>query len=171
MKIIAYLITLFSIALLTSGCAKQVSSNIDSGSVLEQGVNRYKNLIDVRLDGANEGAISEIFGKVINSAPTVISATRYSSRIVPDNPQACWMIWRAKVNDAGNTFQLQTDMMEMFTEISRAGGYLDIYSVPYRYTPAEIALLKGIRPGDTTSKSIQFIVDRELARDKEMAGE
>ncbi len=175
MKSILTLFALFTLAVLTSGCAGQAGAELGgqsvSGSVLEQGVNRHRNLIDVRLAGANEGVLTEIFGKVVVSAPTVLSATRYSSQIVPDNPQACWLLWRVRVDDSGDGFRLQTDMMDMLQEINRAGGYLDLYGVPYRYSRSEIGMLKGIRPGDATSRSLQFVVDRELARDREMAGQ
>ncbi len=129
---------------------------------------RYDNLIDVRLEGANEPVLTEVFGKVVSSAPTVVSAKRYSANIIPDNPQACWLIWRAKIGK-GDAFQLQVDMMDMFREISRAGGYLDMYGVRYRYSPAEVDLLKGIRVLGATSRSLSFLVDRELVRDREMA--
>lgn len=128
----------------------------------------YENMIDVRLEGATEGTLTEVFGKVVNSAPTVVSAKRYSTNIVPDNPQACWLLWRVEIGE-GDGFQLQTDMMDMFREIDRAGGYLEMYGIPYRYSSSEIDLLKGIRPSDATSRALWFVVDRELARDKEMA--
>lgn len=176
MKFISYLVGLYALLLLASGCARQASADLApgqtaSGTAIGQGIDRYHNMFEVRLDGANEGVLAEVFGKVVVSAPTVLSATRYSSRIMPDSPQECWIIWRVKVEENGNSFRLQTDMMEMFNEISAAGGYIDLYGVPYRYNASEIALLKGIRPGDATSRALQFVVDRELARDREMAGQ
>jgi len=165
--------------LMSSGCTQKTAvaypgavqeAPEQGGSILDRGVDRYTNLVDVRLEGATEGAITEVFGKVVSSVPGVVSAKRYSSRIVPDNPQACWILWRVTTRGEANTFTLQTEMMEMFSEVIAAGGYVDIYSVPYRYSPPEIGLLKGMRPMDATSRSITFIVDRELARDREMAG-
>lgn len=44
------------------------------------------------------------------------------------------------------------------------------YGVPYRCTAAEIDLLKGIRPGDSSTREIPFVVDRERARGREFTG-
>lgn len=162
MKTIHFLVALVALSLL-AGCGAKNSAN-DGGAMLSG----YDNLIDVRLEGANEPALTEIFGKVVNSAPTVVSAKQYAVNIVADNPQACWLIWRAEVKEGG-AFQLQTDMMDMFGEIYRTEGFLDLYGVPYRYAASEVDLLKGVRVSEAISKRLRFIIDRELARDKEMA--
>ncbi|WP_155313640.1 hypothetical protein [Desulfosarcina ovata] len=59
----------------------------------------------------------------------------------------------------------------MVDDILYAKGNLTLRGVTYRYTPSEIDLLKGIRPGEATSREIQFVIDRERARDKEFQGE
>ena len=152
-----------------------VSGNAGSaGSVTRAGVveNRSKgleNLIEVRLDGGTEYTHTEVFGKVINTVRGVVEAKRYASTIIPDNPQACYAIWRVRIEDT-DPFRLQANVIKMIHDILEAGGEITINGVPYRYTPAEVDLLKGIRPGDTTSRSIQFVIDRELARDKEFSG-
>ena len=61
-------------------------------------------------------------------------------------------------------------MMKMIDDILDAGGEITLKGVPYRYTAAEIDLLKGLRPGDSTTREIQFVVDRERARDREFSG-
>ena len=45
------------------------------------------NIIEVRLDGATEYTLSEVFAKVINTAAGVVEAKRMASSIVPNNPQ------------------------------------------------------------------------------------
>lgn len=160
------LLSLLSLVLF-SGCARGPET---TGSLLGNGAAAFEDMIDVRLEGATNGPAAEVFGKVVSSAPSVTSATRYSSRIVPDNPQASWVIWRAIVAQGTSSFILQTEMMDMFKEVVGAGGYVDLYGIPYRYNSSEIALLKGLRPMEATSRSLTFVVDRELARDREMAG-
>ena len=139
------------------------------GGVLKRRTDALENLINVRLDGATEYEIAEVFGKVINTVTGVTEAKRYSSSLVPDNPQACFVIWRVRIEDT-EPFRLQANMMKMIDDISDAGGEITLKGVPYRYTAAEIDLLKGIRPGDSTTRSIQFVVDRERARDREFSG-
>jgi hypothetical protein len=58
----------------------------------------------------------------------------------------------------------------MTDDILDAGGEIYLKGVPYRYTAAEVDLLKGLRPGEATSRRIQFVIDRELAREREYQG-
>ncbi|BBO86029.1 hypothetical protein [Desulfosarcina ovata] len=136
------------------------------GGILQRSADKFENLINVRLDGATEYETTEVFGKVINTVTGVVEAKRFGSRIIPDNPQACYVNWRARIEDT-DPFRLQTNMMKMIHDILDRGGEVMLNGVPYRYTAAEVDLLKGIRPGDATSREVQFVIDRERLRDKE----
>lgn len=140
-----------------------------SGGALARNIKKHESLITVRLDRATDYEVVEAFGKVVNTVSGVIAAKRYNSRIVPDNPQASYVNWRVTI-DGTDPFRLQSNIQKMLHDISDSGGTIQIKGVPYRYTAAEIDLLKGIRPGDATSREIQFVMDRELVRDSEMAG-
>lgn len=156
----------------TEGVAGQNNGSAQSGGILARSIKKNANLISVRLDQATSYAVAETFGKVVNTARGVVDAKLYSQRIVPDNPQASFIKWRLALDGSETEpFRLQANVMKMINDISDAGGTITIKNVPYRYSPAEIDLLKGIRPGDATSREIQFVVDRELARDMEMAGQ
>ncbi len=142
------------------------------GGVLAQSIRENENLINVRLDQATDYAVAEVFGKVVNTARGVVDAKLFSQKIVPDNPQACYVKWRLALDGTETEpFRLQANILKVIGDISDAGGTITSKDVPYRYSPAEIDLLKGIRPGSATTREIQFVVDRELARDKEMAGQ
>ena len=127
---------------------------------------RHDNFINVRLDGATEYELTEVFGKVINTVTGVVEAKRYSSRIIPDNPQACFVVWRLQI-EGTDPFRVQANTMKMINEILDTGGEVQLRGIIYRYTAAEIDLLKGIRPGESSSREIQFVVDRERSRDRE----
>ena len=135
--------------------------------ILTQREKSLENIIEVRLDGATEYTLTEIFGKVINTARGVVEAKRMSSQIVPDNPQASHVTWRLRIEDT-DPFRLQANVMKMIHDILDAGGEIYLKGVPYRYTAAEVDLLKGLRPGEATTRKIQFVIDRDLARDKEL---
>lgn len=139
------------------------------GGVIKRRTDEFENLINVRLDGATEYELSEVFGKVVNTVTGVTEAKRYSSSLIPDNPQACFVTWRVRIEDT-DPFRLQANIMKMIDDILDAGGEITLKGVPYRYTAAEVDLLKGIRPGDSTTREIQFVVDRERARDREFSG-
>lgn len=140
-----------------------------SGGIVQREANATENLINIRLDGATEYELTEVFGKVINTARGVLEAKRYSSSLVPDNPQACFVVWRIRIEET-DPFRLQANVMKMIDDVLDAGGEITINGVPYSYTAAEVDLLKGIRPGESTSREIQFVVDRERARDREFSG-
>ena len=136
------------------------------GGVLQSNITNLESLINVRLDGATEYELTEVFGKVINTVTGVVEAKRYSSRIIPDNPQACIVEWRLQI-EGTDPFRVQANTMKMINEILDTGEAVQLRGIIYRYTAAEIDLLKGIRPGESSSREIQFVVDRERSRDRE----
>ena len=137
--------------------------------VLQRRTDEFENVIEIRLSGSTEYELNEIFGKVINTATGVTDAKRYSSSLIPDNPQACFAVWRVRIEDT-DPFRLQANIMRMIDQILDAGGQLTLRGVPYRYTPAEVDLLKGLRPAEATTREVRFVVDRERARDREFSG-
>ena len=139
------------------------------GGVLVRHSRALEGRIMVRLAGATEYELAEVFGKVLNTARGVVEAKRYRSRIVPDNPQASIAIWRVRIQGT-DPFRLQANIMTMINKILDNGGEITLKGVPYRYTAAEVDLLKGIRSGDCSSREIQFVIDRERARDLEFEG-
>lgn len=152
----------------------QTSQNSPAKSgqgVLAKNIKNQEKYINLRLDQANEYEIVEVFGKIVNTVRGVTDARRFNQRIVPDNPQACVTEWEVEVDpDATDSFRLQANIMKMVNDILDAGGTINIKGVPYRYTPSEMKLMMGIMPGTATSRSVQFIIDRERMRDREFAG-
>jgi len=136
------------------------------GGVLQSNITNLESLINIRLDGATEYELTEVFGKVINTVTGVVEAKRYSSRIIPDNPQACFVVWRLQI-EGTDPFRVQANTMKMINDILDAGGEIQLKGVPYSYSAAEVDLLKGIRLGDASSREIQFVIDRERSRDRE----
>ena len=125
--------------------------------------------VTVRLDGANEYEIAEVFGKILVTARGVADARQNSSNIVPDNPQASRVEWRVRIEDT-DPFRLQANVIKMIGDLLDSGGEVEMKGITYRYTAAEVDLIKGIRPGSSTGSELQFVVDRELARDREFSG-
>lgn len=154
-----------------SGEDTVVGSSSGSGSgkgVLAKNIDKQEKYINVRLDKANEYELLETFGKVLNTVSGVVDARRYSQRIVADNPQACFSEWEVEIRGT-DPFRLQANMMKMVNDILDAGGEIVINGVPYRYSPSEMKLMMGLRPGEATSRSVQFVIDRERMRDREFS--
>ncbi len=146
----------------------QTSSSNNTGGVLKNNIEKQEKFINVRLDKANKYELVEIFGKVLNSVRGVVAAKRYTQKIVPNNPQACTTEWEVEVSNT-DPFRLQANMMKMIDDILKAKGDIRINGVPYRYTKSERRLMAGIMPAEATSRSIQFVIDREHARDAEFS--
>jgi len=151
------------------GSGAESTSPGQSGGILARQAKKQENLIEIRLDGATEYPLSEVFGKVVNTARGVVEAKIMASSIIPNNPNASYATWRVRIEDT-DPFRLQANMMNMIHSILDAGGEIQLKGVPYRYTAAEVDLLKGIRPGQTTSRSIQFVIDRDYSKDKGFEG-
>jgi len=132
-------------------------------SVMARKSDDVKDLIHVRLEGATEYELTEIFGKVVHTVAGVVEAKRYSASLIPDNPQACYVIWRVRIENT-DPFRLQANIMKMIRDILDAGGEIRLRGVSYRYTASEVDLLEGVRPGDSSAREIQFVVDRNQAR-------
>ena len=139
--------------------------------VLAKNIKKQEKYINLRLDQANEYEIVEVFGKVVNTVRGVVDTRRFNQRIVSDNPQACVTEWEVEIDtSATDPFRLQANIMKMVNDILDAGGTIRIDGVPYRYTPSEMKLMMGFMPGEATSRSVQFVIDRERMRDSEFSG-
>ena len=139
------------------------------GGVIETNTDALGSLINVRLEGATEYELVELFGKVLHTVRGVAEASIYRTTVEPGNPQASLALWRVRIEDT-TTFRLQSNVMTMLKSVCEAGGELVLRGVAYRYTPTEVDLLKGVFPYDVTSRELAFRVDRERVRDLEMRG-
>ena len=139
------------------------------GGVVQREAEALGSLINVRLEGATEYELVEVFGKVLHTVRGVTEAKVYRTSIEPGNPQASLALWRVRIEDT-TTFRLQSNVMTMLERICEAGGELVLGGVAYRYTPAEVDRLKGVFAYDVTSRELAFRVDRERVRDLEMQG-
>ena len=152
-----------------SGAGTAAAGGSGEGGVVRRGADALGSLINVRLEGATGYELVEVFGKVLHTVRGVTEASVYRTAIDPGNPQASLAQWRVRIEDT-TTFRLQSNVMTMLKRICEAGGELVLGGVAYRYTPAEVDLLKGVFAYDVTSRELAFRVDRERVRDLEMQG-
>ena len=134
------------------------------GGVLQRRAQQSLQYIYVNLDGAVTPETGEVFGKIVNTTTGVLGAKLYGQQITPGNPQASYIKWRIQIEET-DPFRVQTNIMKMINDVLDAGGDLTMRGVPYRYTPAEVDMLRGIRTSSANPKVINFIVDRERMRD------
>lgn len=144
-------------------------SESEAGGRLAESIKRQENHINIILDGATEYETNEAFGKILNSTRGIKEAKLYSSNIQPNNPKACHTEWAVDI-EGTEPFRLQANIMKTVDSILEADGEITINGVPYRYSEQELELLQGLRTGSTTTREIQFLIDRDRARDKEFRG-
>ncbi|MEH0022103.1 MAG: hypothetical protein V6Z89_20795 [Desulfobacter sp.] len=157
---------------LTGWRISRVAASAPSGQgILARNLSNQAQYVSLRLDEANEYELVEAFGKMLHTVRGVNHTRRLSQRIVPDNPQACFTEWEIEINlSETDPFRLQANVMKMANDILDAGGTIRIKGVPFRYSPSEMKMMMGLRPGEATAKLIQFVIDRERARDREFTG-
>lgn len=144
-------------------------NSVTQGASLQQNIRKHENTLEIRLDGATQYEEAEVFGKVLNTVTGVVEATRTGSRMVPNNPQGSYSAWVVRIEET-EPFRLQANIMTMIKDVVAANGDLTLKGVPYRYTADEVAMLRGLRTGKTNTRSIQFVVDRNVTMSKERAG-
>jgi hypothetical protein len=99
-----------------------------------------ENVINIRLIGANDYELVDVFGKILNKSQGVLEANRHGSRIVPDNPRACFAVWAVRIHEP-DLSRLQANIIKAIRDIRDEGN-----------------LLKKIRPGNITAVEVQFVV-------------
>jgi hypothetical protein len=118
----------------------QAFSNTDALRFsLARNSQQLENIINIRLIGANDYELVDVFGKVLNKSQGVLEAKRHGSRIVPDNPRACFAVWAVRIHEP-DLSRLQSNIIKLVRE-----------------TRAEVDLLKKIRPGNITTNEVQFV--------------
>ncbi len=158
------------------GNGNTVTNNVGSGTAMAKGglaknIRAHGNIIELKLTGANEEELAEVFGKVLNTVRGVVNAKIAAQEIVANNPQRCFTLWRVEVDpDDTDTFRLKTNINKMINDILDAGGYIRIKGVPYRYSASEVKMMQGFRSARVTPASIQYVIDRDRARARDLSG-
>ena len=133
------LMLLSAMAIIVSGLLfsnQAFSQTIGPEIIIAQNSQRVEKVIHIRLNGADDYELVEIFGKVLNKSQGVLEAKLHGSRIVPDNPRSCFAVWRVRINEPDPS-RLQSNIINAI-----------------RNTQAD--RLKRIRPGRASESEIQF---------------
>ena len=113
--------------------------------LLVQNSQKAGNILNVRLSGATEYELVELFGKIISNSQGVLAAKRHGSRIIPDNPSACFAVWQVRVQDSDPS-RLQANIVKNIRKIRSSGGKTAVRGNGQGNTNGDADLLEGIRP-------------------------
>ena len=114
-------------------------------------------LIDLRLEGATSYEIAEVFGRVMGTARGVTDATLYKMEIQGANPRESNVTWRVRIG-SWERDRFQANVMRLLHAISEEE---DGIMGGDAYTRSERDLLRAIRPGDSSSGTVVFVLDRD----------
>lgn len=126
-------------------------------------------LVQVRLEEVDEGTTARAFGKVLRSADGVVDSKRYAAKISPGDPQNSYVLWKVLTSYA-DPLRLEESIIDGINMVLRSGGMIVINGSRFDFTPHEVEMLKGVRLMDATANTLRYIVDRELARDRDFSG-
>ncbi len=150
--------------------ATPVETSNGQGRLMQNAI-KHANTLNVRLDGATDYEIAEVFGKILNTATGVVEAKRVGGNIVRNNPQRSYAAWRVEIDDTiTEPFRLEANIMKMIHDVMESGGTLELKGVPYRYTEDELRQLQGVHPGKSNARQLEFVVDRSETIERETTG-
>lgn len=150
------------LALAFTGCAKP--------NPMRDDIMAHEEVVEIHLQGATDAATAMAFGRIVSTVPGVLGAKRYSETIVADNPAASSSFWRVVLAKGVDPLTLQADILDTTRQLLRAGGLLVVGGRQLDLPQDEISALLGLRLGEGTSRRLDFVIDRELRRDREMSG-
>lgn len=154
------MLRLFAATMIFSGLllsSQAFSSTSVLSFVLAQNSQGSGNVINVRLSGATDYELVETFGKVLSNSKGVLGVKRHGSRIIPENPSACFAIWRVRAQDSDPS-RLQANIIKTIRDFRNASSRPAVTGNVQRFTSGEVDPLKGIRPLGITGNEILFTV-------------
>ena len=139
--------------------ATAVAATQVAAGILQREINKHHDLIRVRLLGATEYELVEIFNDLLRCAPGVKEARRYRFSLDPQSPEVCMVEWQVRIEDT-DPFQLESYLYEMVREAVQEGR--GETGPVFTLQPAGVDLerLRDIRPWRASNSEIEFVLYR-----------
>jgi len=164
--VFAIIITVF----LASGfsvSSSQASTRSDSTSTagpLAKNLEAQTEILTVKLLGVTSYELTEIFNDIIETTPGVIEARRCQLHLDPEHPKAGRVEWQVTFCDT-TPFALESAVYNRLKEITGSDATTYITNgFSINLTDSELATLKAIKPGQSTSRMLCFIEMNVFAR-------
>jgi hypothetical protein len=137
-----------------SGAATQVATGI-----LQREIHKHHDLIRVRLLGATEYELVEIFNDLLRCAPGVKEARRYRFSLDPQRPEVCMVEWQVRIEDT-DPFQLESYLYEMVREAVQEGRGEAGPVFMFQSAGVDLKRLRDMRPWCASNSEIEFALYR-----------
>ena len=121
------------------------------------------NIVHLTLTGVADYAVTEMFNDILTQTPGVVDAARIRLHLDPDRPKSCFVTWRIQVADIG-VFELESRIYRIMRDISDESPDAPVIAYTFMPSDRDFESLGHIRPFQSTSREIQFVMDRPLLR-------
>lgn len=121
------------------------------------------------LFGVTDYEVAEIFNDIVIQTPGVAGAERIRLHLDPDRPKSCFVTWKIKAEDIGLS-ELESRIYRALRDVSADSP--DAPSIAFTFAPEkrELEILKHIRPFQSSTGEIQFVLDRPRRHENRSAG-
>jgi hypothetical protein len=124
-----------------------------------------RHMISIKLKGVTDYELMEIFNDIIVGTPGVLDAKRFRLHIEPKNPYSSYVLWQVELAEI-DIAELESRIYRMAKYVS--GGTQPFSEPEFTFEPTSDlkSLLAHIKPVRSTSKTIEFILDKPLPASK-----
>ncbi len=147
-----------------AGFGGRLHSNHE-GAIYENGLE----IAHLTLFGVTDYEVTEVFNDIVTHTPGVADAVRIRLHLDPDRPKSCFVTWKIKTMDMG-LFELESRIYRIMRDVSKKSPDAPAIAFTFAPTERELEILGHIRPFQSSSGEIQFVVDRPRQPEKRAIG-
>jgi len=146
------------VLLMVFPAASGADTHVATG-ILQREINKHHDLIRVRLLGATEYELVEIFNDLLRCAPGVKETRRYRFSLDPQRPEICMVEWQVRIEDT-DPFQLESYLYEMVREAVQEGRGEAGRVFTFQSAGVDLERLRDMRPWRASNSEIEFALYR-----------
>ena len=121
--------------------------------------------IRICLQGATGDEFIEAFDEILRSTPGIKKIRRIRSRLKLQNPAQSIVLWEVELDDNIDAFDLESNIVQTLRDHQAIDDLLIKYNRASVQSPSQvIGELSWIRPGDSSSRELSFVVDWSAAK-------
>ena len=161
-KLVMVFVTIITVFLATgfSAYSSQASTRpnpTETTGPLAKSLEKQTDILTVNLLGVTSYELTEIFNDIIETTPGVVEARRCQLYLNPEHPESGRVEWQVTFCNT-TPFALESAIYNRLKEIT--GSNLTTYktnSFALNLSDSDLATLKAIKPGQSTSRTLCFL--------------
>jgi hypothetical protein len=117
--------------------------------------------VSVVLMGVADYEVTEMFNDILKQSPGVLETKRVRLHIDPSRPRACYATWSVRM-DNPDLFELESNIYRTIKDIVSKNADAPAVSFSFAPTDKNLETLSFIRPWESSSNEIAFLLNRPL---------